>query len=68
VTSECGGAIRHALDGEMAVGLGVLALDSVNNYLLLLKSTGDVLGLLASHRNGYPGGGENGCSVIRRST
>jgi hypothetical protein len=57
---------RHALVSETAVGLGVLALDGVNNRLLLLKSTGGVLGPLASHRNGGPGGGEDGGSVIRR--
>jgi hypothetical protein len=42
------GAIRHALAGETAVDLGVLALDGVDNRLLLLKSTSGVLGLLAS--------------------
>ena len=51
----------------MAVGLGVLALNGVDNCLLLLKSTGDVLGPLARSRNGCPGGSENGSSVIRRS-
>ena len=58
---------RHALVSETAVGLGVLALDGVNNRLLLLKSTGGVLGPLASSRNSRPGGGENGSSVFRRS-
>jgi hypothetical protein len=67
VTSGRGGAIRHALASEAAVGLGVLAPDGVNNRLLLLKSTGGVLGPLASRRNGVPGGGEYACSVIRRS-
>ena len=66
---KCGhrGAIRHALASETTVGLGVLALDGVNNRLLLLKSTGGVLGPLASHHNDDPGGGEDGCSVIQRS-
>jgi hypothetical protein len=62
VTSGRGRAIRHALAGETAVGLDVLALDGVNNRLILLKGTGRVLGPLASRRNGCPGG-----SVIRRS-
>jgi hypothetical protein len=66
VTSGRGRTIRHALVDETAVGLGVLALDGVNNRLLLLKSTGGVLGSLASRRNGCPGGGEDGGSVIRR--
>jgi hypothetical protein len=61
------GAIRHALAGETTVGLGVLTLDGVDNRLLLLKSTGGVLGPLASSHNGCAGGGENGGSVIRRS-
>jgi hypothetical protein len=68
VTSGRGGAIRHAIASETVVGLDVLALDSVNNRLLLLKSTGGVLGPLASRSNGCPSGGEDGCSVIRRST
>jgi hypothetical protein len=67
VASGRGGAIRHALAGEMVVGLGVLTLDGVDNRLLLLKSTGVVLGPLASSCNGCPGGGENGNNVIRRS-
>jgi hypothetical protein len=66
VTSRRGRTIRHALVGETAVGLGVLTLDGVNNRLLLLKSTGSVLGPLASRRNDGPGGGEDGGSVIRR--
>jgi hypothetical protein len=66
VTGRCGRSIRHALARETAVGLGVLALDGVNNRLLLLKSTGGVLGPLASRRNGGPGGGEEGSSIIRR--
>jgi hypothetical protein len=61
VTSRRGRTIRHALTGETAVGLGVLTLDGVNNRLLLLKSTGGVVGPLASRRNGGPSG-----SVIRR--
>jgi hypothetical protein len=68
VTSERGGAIQHALASETTVGLGVLALDGINNRLLLLKSTGDILGPLASRHNGGLGGGEDGCSVIRRGT
>jgi hypothetical protein len=68
VASGRRGAIRHALVGETAVGLGVLALDGVDNRLLLLKSTGGVLGPLASCRNGCPGGGEKGSIVTRRST
>jgi hypothetical protein len=68
VLSGCGRAIRNALAGETAVGLGVLALDGVNNRLLLLKSTGGILGTLASRRNGDPGGDEEGDDVIRRST
>jgi hypothetical protein len=67
VSSGCGRAIRNALAGETAVGLGVLALDGVNNRLLLLKSAGGVLGPLASRRNGGPGGDEEGCDVIRGS-
>jgi hypothetical protein len=67
VASGCGGAIRHTLVSETAVGLGVLALNGVDNRLLLLKSTGGVLCPLASSRNGRPGGGENGGSVVRRS-
>jgi hypothetical protein len=67
VTSERGGVIRHALTDETMVGLGVLALDGINNRLLLLKSTSSTLGPLASRHNGCPGGGEDGCSVIRRS-
>jgi hypothetical protein len=67
VASGCGGAIRHTLVSETAVGLGVLALNGVDNRLLLLKSTGGVLCPLASSRNGRPGGGENGDSVVRRS-
>ena len=66
MASGCGGAIRHAIASETAVGLDVLALDSVNNRLLLLKSTGGVLGPLASRRNGGPGGSEDGYNVIRR--
>jgi hypothetical protein len=66
VASGCGGAIRHALASETAVGLGVLALNGVDNRLLLLKSTSGVLGPLASSRNGRPGGSENS-SVVRRS-
>jgi hypothetical protein len=64
VASGCGGAIRHALASETVVGLGVLALNGVDNRLLLLESTGGVLGPLASRRNGRPGGGENGSSVF----
>jgi hypothetical protein len=56
------------LAGETAVGLGVLALDGIDNSLLMLKCTGGVLGTLASHRNGGLGGDEEGSSVIRRST
>jgi hypothetical protein len=67
VVSGCGGTIRHALAGETAVGLGVLALDGVDNCLLLLKGAGGVLGPLASSCNGRPGGSEKGSSVIRRS-
>jgi hypothetical protein len=67
VASGCGGAIRHALTSETAVGLGVLALNGVDNCLLLLKSMGGVLGPLASSRNSHPGGSENGSSVVRRS-
>jgi hypothetical protein len=66
VASGCGGAIRHALASETAVGLGVLALNGVDNRLLLLKSTGGVLGPLASSRNVRPGGSKNGNSVVRR--
>jgi hypothetical protein len=62
-----GRTIRHALAGETAAGLSVVALNGVNNRLLLLKSTSGVLGPLASRRNGCPGGGEDGGSVIRRS-
>ena len=54
MTSERGGNIRHALVGETVVGLGILALDSVNNRMLLFKSTGGVLGPLASRRDGCP--------------
>jgi hypothetical protein len=61
-----GRTIRHALASEATVGLGVLALDGVDNRLFLLKGTGGVLGLLASRRNGSTGGSEDGCSVIRR--
>jgi hypothetical protein len=64
VASGCGRAIRHALVGETAVGLGVLTLDGVDNRLLLLKSMSGILGPLASNRNGCAGGGENGNSVI----
>jgi hypothetical protein len=67
VASGCGGAIRHALASEIAVGLSVLALNGIDNHLLLLKSTGGVLGPLASSRNGRPGGSENGSNVVRRS-
>jgi hypothetical protein len=67
VASGCGGAIRLALASETAIGLGVLALNGVDNRLLLLKSTCGVLGPLASSRNGCPGGSENGSSSIRRS-
>ena len=67
VTSGRGGTIRHALASETTVGRDVLALDDVNNRLLLLKSTSSVLGPLASRCNGGPGGGEDGCNVIRRS-
>jgi hypothetical protein len=67
VASGCGGAIQHTLASETAVGLGVLALNGVDNRLLLLKSTGGVLGPLASNRNGRPGGSENGSSVVRRT-
>jgi hypothetical protein len=48
VASGCGGAIRHALASETAVGLGVLALNGVDNRLLLLKSLGGVLGPLVA--------------------
>jgi hypothetical protein len=48
------------------VGLSVLALDGVDNRLLLLNSTGGVLSPLASRRNGSPSGSEDGCNVIRR--
>jgi hypothetical protein len=61
------GGIRHALTSETVVGLGVLALNGVDNRLLLLKSTGGVLGPLASSRNGRPGGSENGSNIVRRS-
>jgi hypothetical protein len=64
VPSGRGRAVRHALAAEMTVGLGVLALDGVNNRLLLIKGTSGVLGPLASHSNGCPGGSEDGCSVI----
>jgi hypothetical protein len=67
VASGRGGAIRCALASETAVGLGVLALNGVDNRLLLLKSTGGVLGPLASSRNSCPGGSEKSSSVIRRS-
>jgi hypothetical protein len=67
VTSGRERAIRHALVGKTAVGLSVLALHGVNNRVLLLKSTGGVLGPLASHRNDCPGGDKDGGSVIRRS-
>jgi hypothetical protein len=67
VASGCGGGIRHAFASETAVGIAVLALNGVDNRLLLLKSTGGVLGPLASSRNGRPGGGENGSSIVRRS-
>jgi hypothetical protein len=66
VTSGRRRTIWHALTGETTVGLGVLALDGVNNRLLLLKSTGGVLGPLASRRNGCPSGGEDGGNVIRQ--
>jgi hypothetical protein len=67
VSSRHGRGIRNALADEMVVGLDVLALDGVDNRLLMLKCTGDVLGTLASRRNGGPGGDEEGNSVIRRS-
>jgi hypothetical protein len=67
VASRRGGAIRHSLAGETAVGLGVLALDGAGNRLLLLKSTCGILGPLASYRNGRPGGNKKGSSIIRRS-
>jgi hypothetical protein len=67
VTSGRARTIRHALASETMVGLGVLALDGVNQRLLLLKSTGSVLGPLASRRNGNPDFGEDGSSIIRRS-
>jgi hypothetical protein len=51
VASGRGGAIRHAIAGETTVGLSILTLDDVDNHLLLLKSTGGVLGPLASSRN-----------------
>jgi hypothetical protein len=67
VSSGRGRAIQHDLAGETTIGLGVLALDGVDNCLLLLKGTRGVLGPLASHCNGCPGGGEDGGNVIRRS-
>jgi hypothetical protein len=42
-------------------------LNGVDNRLLLLKSTGGVLGPLASNRNGRPSGSKNGSNVVRRS-
>jgi hypothetical protein len=42
-------------------------LNGVDNRLLLLKSTGGVLGPLASRRNGGPGGDKEGGGIIRRS-
>jgi hypothetical protein len=60
VTSGHGRTIRHALASEATVGLGVLALDGVDNRLFLLKGTGGVVGPLASCRNGRTGGSEDG--------
>jgi hypothetical protein len=66
VTSGHRRTIRDALASEATVGLGVLALDGVDNRLFLLKGTSGVMGPLASRRNGSTGGSEDGCSVIRR--
>jgi hypothetical protein len=66
VTSGHGRTIRDALASEAMVGLGVLALDGVDNRLFLLKGTSGILGPLASRRNGRTGGSEDGGSVIRR--
>jgi hypothetical protein len=67
VSSGRGRAIRNALANETAVGLDILALNGVDNRLLMLKCTSGVLGTLASRRNGGPGGDEEGNNVIRRS-
>jgi hypothetical protein len=66
VTSGHRRTIRDTLASEATVGLGVLALDGVDNRLFLLKGTSGVLGPLASRRNSSTGCSEDGCSVIRR--
>jgi hypothetical protein len=67
VSGGRGRAIRNALAGETMVGLVVLALYGIDNRLLLLKSTGGVLGPLACRRNDGSGGDEEGGGIIRRS-
>jgi hypothetical protein len=66
-SSGRGRAIRNALAGETAIGLDVLALDGVDNRLLMLKCTSGVLGTLASCRNGGLCGDEEGDNIIQRS-